>query len=178
MSSSDRVATLFYVAVLLLLLAVGGMEYIQYNHRTEIANVGRKEQELKTKVDSLRKREQVAANLKPMIAQYDAQLVKAEKGNYYAQLLLDSVANQRLSGAQFPQYSFSTAGAAGKFPRFSITGSVSGTETQVLDFIRRFEEGTYKVQVPNINYAISGGQATASLTLIYTAEPEQDPAKK
>lgn len=178
MSNSDRWATVFYVLVLLLLIGVGGLEYTQYNERVKVEDLVRKEQDLKTKVDALRKREAAAENLKPMIAQYESQLLKPEQGNYYAQLLLDGVANQRLSGAKFPQYAFAAAGTAGKFPRFSITGSATGSEAQVLEFIRRFEEGSYKVQVPTINYAINGGQANASLTLVYTAATEQQSEKK
>lgn len=180
MASADRWATVLYVLVLVLLVAVGGLEYYQNKEQTQVEDLARKEKDLKTKAESLRKREEAAQKLKPVIAQFEAQLLKPDKGNYYSQLLLDGVGNKRLSGAQFPQYQFAEAGSAGKFPRYSITGSASGTEAQVAEFIRRFEEGTYKVQVPNINYSLNGGQANASLTLVYTAmdSPTQPAAKK
>ncbi|HYF75914.1 MAG TPA: hypothetical protein VD973_02190 [Symbiobacteriaceae bacterium] len=170
MSSADRWATVLYVIVLVLLLAVGGLEYRQYQDRTSVETLARKEKDLKAKEEALRKRAAAAENLKPMIAQFESQLLKVDQGNYYAQLLLDGVGNKRLSGVQFPQYQFAESGSVGKFPRYAIAGSATGSESQVLAFIRLFEEGPYKVQVPNINFSLVGGQASASLTLVYTAE--------
>lgn len=170
MSNSDRWATILYVLALALLLAVGGLEYYQYEERTKVEDLVRKEKDLQTKVNTLKTRAAAAEKQKPLIAANESQLMKLEKGNFYGQLLLDAVGNKRQTGVQFPQYSFVEAGTAGKFPRYNITGVATGSEEQVLAYIRSFEEGPYKVQIPTITYQISPASVTANLTLTYTMD--------
>ncbi len=113
-------------------------------------------------------------------------------------MLLATVAVQRETGAEFPSYAFAETVAAGKFPRCSISGTLTGREDLVFEFIRRMDRGPYRVPFSNISYSTSAatlippptdtegeevppglfpasGTANVILTLIYTArEPQPD----
>lgn len=178
---SDRQAAVLLIFAVLILAAVGLLEYSQSGLRQQAERLRAQEATLKAKVESLNKRAAAIEAAQPAIRALESRLLPADKGNHYAQTLMATVAEQRASGVEFPTYGFTLSGAAGNFPRYSVAGSATGTNDQLADFIRRLEEGSYRVQIPSVSYTGEitptgtpwAGRATVNLTLIYTAQPEK-----
>lgn len=195
MTGSDRWAVLLLVLALLLLLAVGGLEYLQSGERQKVAALAQQESTLKTRTEILKRREAEAQKNLPLVEQMQSELLPAERGNPFAQVLLTTIEAKRATGVELNSYAFASANNISLYPRFTVSFSVSGADAQLFAFVRMLEEGPYRVKIFPVTYNSvggvglltlppgaegggsagivipPGGLASLSLTLTYTAEP-------
>ena len=176
MNRTDTVAAVLLAIAIFLAIGVGAAEYLQHGERQKAEKLAVEEAGLKTRVEALRKRETAALAELPRVEELEKFLLPKDQGNLYAQVLLATVEAQRQSGVTIPSYGFSLAGAAGKYPRYTVSGSASGSDEQVYRFAELLEQGPFKVQITNIGYsgrivrAGPGGATTITFSLVYTAQ--------
>ncbi|MFZ5816323.1 MAG: hypothetical protein ACOY93_13670 [Bacillota bacterium] len=162
---------LFFILTLLVVAVGGGiMEYMRRTEQAKVDELDTQIREARSKIQSLAARE---AKLKVNEARrkdIETRLLDAKAGNIYAQDLMAMVRASRATATQLPQVSFN-ARDAGSVAAMGIGTTVTGTETQLLEFIRLLENGRPVTQVNNISWAIpiengtSGGSGSVTLSL-------------
>lgn len=148
------------------------MEYQQREEQKQVEALAVKEKDLLTKANNLKRREQQVEKDKPLVQALEAQLLQADKGNFYAQILLHTVNAQRTAGVTVPSYNFSQGTATGKYPRYGVAVNASGRDDELFEFVRLLEQGQHKVQVTSINYASAQGAGAIQAS---PAQPPQQP---
>lgn len=134
----------WHLTVLLLLVAiaaVGGMEYLRRQQVTATDRLSSQVTDALTKVNSLKQREAALAKSRDQRQYVEDHLMKANEGEYFAQLLRTLVQAARQSNVTADVASFANPGTIGEVQLDAVNMDVSGTESQVREFIRLVEEG-------------------------------------
>lgn len=174
-SKGDRVATILFVLALLPLAAIGWMQYAGGGRVEAVQSLRQQVSQEQQKAARLERSASAVAAHADQLTQLNRALIQPEGGSPYAQILLLTEGVRRSSGARFPTYVFGTKETLGTLPRYSINGTAIGSEAQVLGFIRGLEEGPNRVQTTSITWQ-NGAEVTASLSMLYTGAPAEQPA--
>lgn len=172
--------TVFFIVLPLTLLTLGGLEYLRNEAVKRVEAVEVKVQEATKQVTALNARE---AKLKASEAErkeMEARLLSLKDGNRYAQSLMTPVTASRATGPQLAVIGFTTS-KTGVITTTGLNLSATGTEEQVLGFVRRLEEGRPLVRVNSVSWNITtqrgiSGFGTVQLQLSLFG-PFEEPAK-
>jgi hypothetical protein len=192
-SKGDRVATLLFSFALLPLVAICWTQVEGRKQGKAVEALRREVGNQQQKTAQLNERLRVVEARRPLLAKLQGALISPEGGSPYAQILLLTEEVRRQTGARFPSYAFGSPGAAGTLPRYSITGTATGSESSLLAFLRGLEEGPNRVQITSIAWQANGvqvmagnasatgqpvgappsgtGEVTATVTFVYTGAP-------
>ncbi len=131
----------FFTLVFLLVAAGGGfMEYLRQDEVKKVDALAQQVSEAQKKEQQLKSREAKLKATEKQRTELEARLLDLKDGNLYAQHLMNLVNESRSSGAKIPQISFATS-SGGNYTIMSLSTSATGSEAQVLQFIRLLEEG-------------------------------------
>lgn len=148
-----------FLAVLVMAVAVVG--FFEQERRALQDNL----QALRSDVDQaskqliqLRERERKLAETREARTALASHLMDAENGTYYRQLLETMVAASRTAGVKLDRITFTSSPPVGAASAANLTAAASGTEAQLLSFVRHLEEGQPLGQFAKLNW---NGQISA-----------------
>lgn len=144
----------FIVAMAVAGIAVGYMESDRRQAAAALANLDNRVTEASRHVNALRGREQKALAAIESTAGLESRLLNLDEGAYYRLHLEAMLDAARVSGAQLDRLTFAPAPAAGLVQAGIISGTVTGTEAQVLAFFQQLEDGAPLGQTDTVSWQI------------------------
>lgn len=171
MKQISRSMKLVGVLFLVLVVAISVMERDRQQKLTALTRLDKEIAGVTQRVKTLREREQKLTASLNGLDELEARLLRLEDGAYYRQLLATVVTAGRASGAMLDRLRFAEGQGVGGARAGTISGTVVGSEAEIVAFFRHLEEGRPLAQVGRVNWSIQvtpdkpGGEAGFEVVL-------------
>ncbi len=179
--------TILILTFLVCAAGVGVMEYMRSTQQAINTDLDAQLKEANTKVSALRKREAALQQGRAEREALEPRLLQPADGQVDGQLLMTVVRAARTAGVKASPVTFgggkSKTASAGDL---GITFSVTGSEAQVLHFLRILEEGKPLAQIGTITWGMPvqkgmdpyANQGSVALEISFFADPSPKQPKQ
>lgn len=156
------------IILLLSVVAGGSMEYVRREEASRLATLTKQVSETTTKVTQMQNREAKLKADESARKELAGRLINLKQEELYSQLLMAMARAGRSSGVTLSNITFA-ADTSGQVVASLLTTQASGTEAQVLQFIRLLEEGSPAGWLEDLQWNVpmqkGGEESVGSATL-------------